>query len=122
MLTLGEVLGILKYPRRIPRTQQALWAQLCEFQLRLNNPFDVCQLQGIALVGVRSLQLLAGRQVFEICSSRILRMRHYTSAHNISSVEVRAVVEDRRVWGPLRPDRVFGGTVSGGSTCDTYTY
>ena len=104
MLTLGEVLGILKYPRRIPRTQQALWAQLCEFQLRLNNPFDVCQLQGIALVGVRSLQLLAGRQVFEICSSRILRMRHYTSAHNISSVEVRAVVEDRRVWGPLRPD------------------
>lgn len=55
MLTLGEVLGILKYPRRITCAQQALRAQLCEFQLRLNNPFDVCQLQGIALVGVRSL-------------------------------------------------------------------
>lgn len=52
LLTLGEIFGILKYPRRIPCAQLALRAQLCELQLRFDNPFDVCQCQGMVLVGV----------------------------------------------------------------------
>jgi len=51
LLTFGEVLGILKYPRRIP-CALALRAQLRELQLRFNEPFDICQCQGMILVGV----------------------------------------------------------------------